>query len=149
METIDADLFRRTKALLEPGEIELNGLVVHTDLTAEDEATLHQATLDVGDVVAEHAGVGAGNWYVYSGNDDSRFGLNQHQGLTLAEDAFVWECQQLLRDGTFDVVVYYEASADQDAIVRDVEALGFDVTSVVTADSGEVTTDATVEAVEE
>ena len=134
METIDEDLFQRTRALLEPGDIRLNGVIVHTDLGDADEARLHQATLDVGDVVAEHAGVGEGNWYVYSGNDDSRFGLNQHQGLTVEGDEFVWECQQLLRDGTFDVVVYYEADADQDAIVRDVEELGFDVTSVVTED---------------
>ena len=30
-ELIDEDLYRRAKALLEPGEIELNGLVLHTD----------------------------------------------------------------------------------------------------------------------
>ncbi|MFC7154062.1 DUF5778 family protein [Halomarina halobia] len=128
MDALDDDLYRRTKALLEPGDIELNGLVLHTDLTSEDESRLHETTLEVGEVIAGHAD--KGDWYVYSGNDDSRFGLNQHQGLTIAEDEFVWECQQLLREGTFDVVFYYEANADQDAIVGDVEALGYRVTGV-------------------
>jgi hypothetical protein len=123
METVDKDLYERTKALLEPGDIQLNGVIVHTDLGDDDEAALHQATLDVGDVIAEESG--KGEWYVYSGNDDSRFGLNQHQGLTIAEDEFVWECQQLLRQGTFRVVFYYEADADQEAIVSGIEDLGF------------------------
>ena len=137
METVDRDLYERTRALLEPGEIELNGLIVHTALGSDDEARLHQTTLDVGEVIADHAG--KGDTYVYSGNDDGRFGLNQHQGLTIEEDEFVWECQQLIRDETFDIVFYYEADADQDAIVSDVEALDEDlrVTSVLgDADAG-------------
>ena len=129
-DAIDDDLYRRTKALLEPGDIELNGVVVRTDLTGDQEPTLHQATLDVGDVVAEAAGVDPAETYVYSGNDDSEFGVNQHQGRTLEDDAFVWECQQLMRDGTYDVVFYYEADADQEAIVEGVEELGFDATGV-------------------
>jgi hypothetical protein len=128
METVDRDLYERTKALLEPGDVELNGLIVHTDVGDDEEAQLHQVTLDVGDVIAEHAG--KGEWYVYSGNDDGRFGLNQHQGLTIEGDEFVWECQQLLREGSFKVVFYYEADADQSAIVADAEALGFRVTGV-------------------
>jgi hypothetical protein len=126
METVDRDLYERTRALLEPGEIELNGLIVHTNLGGDDEARLHQLTLDVGDVIAEHAGTG--ETYVYSGNDDTRFGLNQHQGLTIEDDEFVWECQQLAREGTFDVVFYYEADADQEAIVSGVDDLDADVT---------------------
>ena len=128
METVDRDLYERTKALLEPGDIELNGVIVHTDLGDDDEAALHQATLDVGDVIADHAD--AGEWYVYSGNDDSRFGLNQHQGLTIEDDEFVWECQQLLREGTFKVVFYYEADADQSAILAGIQDLGFRATGV-------------------
>lgn len=128
MDTLDADLFKRTKALLEPGEIELNGVIIHTDLENDQEARIHQATLDIGRIIAEHADVG--ETYVHSGNDDPEFGLNQHQGLTIANDEFVWECQQLLRNGTFDVVFYYESDADQEAIVRDIEAEGFQVTSV-------------------
>jgi hypothetical protein len=128
METVDRDLYERTKALLEPGDIQLNGVIVHTDLGDDDEARLHQATLDVGDVIADEAE--KGDWYVYSGNDDGRFGLNQHQGLTIAEDEFVWECQQLLREGTFKVVFYYEADADQSAVVAGIEDLGFRVDSV-------------------
>ena len=132
-EAIDEDLYQRTKALLEPGEIALNGVIVGTDLTGEEEPTLHQATLDVGDFIAEAAGFDPRETYVYSGNDDDRFGVNQHQGLTLDDDKVVWECQQLQRDGTFDVVFYYEADADQDAIVDGVEALGFEATGVLGA----------------
>jgi hypothetical protein len=128
--TADADLYRRVEALLEPGDIQLNGLVVHTDLTTDEEPTLHQTTIEVGNVIATHAGIEPTDTYVHSGNDDSRFGVNQHQGLTLADDEFVWECQQLLREGTYDVVTYYEASADHDAIVADVEAMGFRVKGV-------------------
>jgi len=129
-EAIDEDLYRRTKALLEPGDIELNGVIVRTELSGDEEPTLHQATLDVGDVISEAAGLDPTETYVYSGNDDERFGVNQHQGLTLDGDEFVWECQQLMRDGTYDVVFYYEADADQTAIVEGVEELGFDATGV-------------------
>jgi hypothetical protein len=119
-ETADADLYRRVEALLEPGDIQLNGLVLHTDLTTEEESVLHERTVAVGDLIAEHAT--DEDTYIYSGNDDPDFGLNQHQGLTLTGDEFVWECQQLLRDGTYDVVFYYEASADHEAILEAVEA---------------------------
>jgi hypothetical protein len=130
-DAVDEDLYRRTKALLEPGEIELNGVIVRTDLTGEEEPTLHQATLDVGNIIAEAGGLDPKDTYVYSGNDDERFGVNQHQGRTLEDDEFVWECQQLMRDGTYDVVFYYEAEADQQAIVDGVEDLGFDATGVL------------------
>jgi len=130
MDTVDEDLYLRTKALLEPGDIALNGVIVHTGLTTDQEPRLHEATLDVGGVIAEQAGLADEEWYVYSGNDDPEFGLNQHQGLTIAGDEFVWECQQLLREGTYEVVFYYEASADQAAVVEGVEALGFGATGV-------------------
>ena len=126
----DRDLYQRAKALLEPGDIELNGLIVHTDLTGEEEPTLHQLTLDVGETITEHAGLDPADTYVYSGNDDSEFGLNQHQGLTLEEEEFVWECQQLMREQHYEVVFYYEASADQDGIISDLDDDGRDVTSV-------------------
>ncbi|QLD90656.1 hypothetical protein HWV07_17055 [Natronomonas salina] len=129
-DAIDEDLYQRTKALLEPGDIELNGVIVRTDLTGEEEPTLHQATLDVGNVIAEASGIDPKDTFVYSGNDDPEFGVNQHQGRTLEDEAFVWECQQLMRDGTYDVVFYYEADADQEAIVEGVEDLGFDATGV-------------------
>jgi hypothetical protein len=130
MDAIDETLYERTKALLEPGDIELNGIIVYTDLENDQEARLHQATIDIGDIIADHAN--KGKTYVHSGNDDPDFGLNQHQGLTLTGDEFVWECQQLLREGTYDAVFYYESSADQEAIVRDIETEweGFRVTSV-------------------
>ncbi len=129
-ETLDDDLYVRTKALLKPGEIQLNGVIVDTDLTSDKEPMLHQATIDIGDIIAEAAGFEPTDTYVYSGTDDKEFGVNQHQGRTLDDDSFVWECQQLMREGTYDIVYYYEANADQDAIVEGVEALDFGATSV-------------------
>ena len=120
-ETLDEDLYRRTKALLEPGGIELLGAVVHTDLGGEEDLEMHELTVDVNDVVAEHAG--KGETYIYAGNDTDEFASNQFQGLTLDDDAFVWECQQLLREGTFDIVFYYEATVDQESLVDDLAAL--------------------------
>ena len=127
---IDEELYRRTKQLLEPGDIELNGAIVHTDLDGSDDIEMHQLTVDVGEIIAEHAGYEPTDTFVYSGTDDTDFASNQHQGLTLDDEEFVWECQQLLRNGSFDVVFYYEASADQSAILADVRDLGVDVTGV-------------------
>jgi hypothetical protein len=129
-DVIDGDLYRRARALLEPGEIELVGIILHTGLGTDAEPTLHQTTVEVGDLIAEHAGVEPTDTYVYSGNDDPDFGLNQHQGLTVAEDEFVWECQQLLREGTYDVVFYYEAATDQEGLVDALRAAGHRVTPV-------------------
>ncbi|ELY94461.1 DUF5778 family protein [Natrialba taiwanensis] len=127
---IDDDLYQRTKALLEPGDVRLNGAIVHTEYDGSEDVRMMQATIDVGDIIAEHSGYDPQDCYVYSGNDDTDFSSNQHQGLTLEDEAFVWECQQLLREGSFDIVIYYEASADHEAILADIEALGFDVTGV-------------------
>ncbi|PSQ50265.1 hypothetical protein BRD12_04805 [Halobacteriales archaeon SW_12_67_38] len=127
-DSIDEDLRRRAAALLEPGEIELNGVVVHTEFSSAEESLLHEATIQVGETIASHAD--ATDTYVHSGTDDPEFGLNQHQGLTIEGDEFVWECQQLLREGSYDVVFYYEASADHDAIVEDLREEGHTVTGV-------------------
>ena len=129
-DTVDSDLYQRAQALLEPGEIELLGLVVHTEITGDEEPTLHEATLEVGNRIADHAGIEPTDTYVYSGNDDAEFGVNQHQGLTLDGDEFVWECQQLLREGTFDVVFYYEADIDQEGLLDSVGEAGYDVVGV-------------------
>jgi hypothetical protein len=129
-DAIDEELYRRTKRLLEPGDIELNGAIVHTDLDGSDDIEMHQLTVDVGEIIAEHAGYEPTDTFVYSGTDDTDFASNQHQGLTLDDEEFVWECQQLLRNGSFDVVFYYEASADQSAILSDVRDLGVEVTGV-------------------
>ena len=129
-DVIDEDLYQRTKALLEPGEIELNGAIVHTEYDGQEDVKMMQATIDIGDIVAEHAGFDPKDCYVYSGNDDPQFSSNQHQGLTLEDEEFVWECQQLLREGAFHIVIYYEASADHEAILEDVRDLGFEVTGV-------------------
>jgi hypothetical protein len=120
-ETLDEDLYRRTKALLEPGEIELVGAVVHTDLGGDEDLEMHELTVDVNGVIAEHAG--KGETYIYAGNDTNEFASNQFQGLTLDDESFVWECQQLLREGTFDIVFYYEATVEQAALVDDLAAL--------------------------
>ncbi|MGZ0746732.1 MULTISPECIES: DUF5778 family protein [unclassified Haloparvum] len=120
-ETLDDDLYQRTLALLEPGEIELIGCVVHTTLGGDEDLEMHELTVDVNEIIADAAG--KGETYIEAGNDDTDFSSNQFQGLTLDDEAFVWECQQLLRNETFDIVFYYEADADQDAIVEEIEAL--------------------------
>lgn len=120
-ETLDEDLYQRTLALIEPGEIELAGCVVHTDLGGDEDLEMHELTVAINDVLAELAGKGEA--YIEAGNDDPDFSSNQFQGRTLADEAFVWECQQLLREGTFDLVFYYEADIDQDAVVAELEAL--------------------------
>ncbi|WP_049928369.1 DUF5778 family protein [Halopiger goleimassiliensis] len=129
-DAIDQDLYQRTKALLEPGEIELNGAIIRTEYGNDEDVQMMQATIDIGDIIAEHAGYDPADCYVYSGNDDPEFSSNQHQGLTLEDDEFVWECQQLLREGTFDIVIYYEASADHEAILEEISDLGYEVTGV-------------------
>lgn len=120
-ETVNENLYRQTVQLLQPGEVDLEGAVVHTSYASDEESMLHQATLDAGDVVADYAE--KGDTYVYSGNDDSDFGVNQHQGLTLADDEFVWECQQLLRDGTFDIVLYWEATDAHADVLADIASI--------------------------
>lgn len=120
-ETLDHDLYERTKALLEPGDIELVGCLVHTTLSGEQDLEMHELTVAINDLIAEAAG--AGETYIEAGNDDPDFSSNQFQGLTLDDEAFVWECQQLLREGTFDLVFYYRATTDQEALVEDLAAL--------------------------
>ncbi|QLG61358.1 DUF5778 family protein [Halorarum salinum] len=127
-DALDRDLYERTKALLEPGDIELEGVIVHTDLGSEDDLEMHELTVDLNEVIAEHAG--KGETYIYAGNDDTDFASNQFQGLTLEDEEFVWECQQLLREGTFDIVFYFEATADAEAIAAGVEDLGHGATVV-------------------
>ncbi|PSQ02327.1 hypothetical protein BRC92_09320 [Halobacteriales archaeon QS_4_69_31] len=129
-DAVDHDLSQRAQALLEPGDIELVGVVVPMDLPEDDEPQLHQNTIEVGDVIAEHAGFDPADTYVYSGNDDPEFGVNQHQGLTVSGDEFVWECQQLYRDGRYVVVFYYEASADQEGILAALRDAGYDAVGV-------------------
>ncbi|AUV83089.1 hypothetical protein C2R22_16740 [Salinigranum rubrum] len=117
----DEDLYRRTRALIEPGDIELVGLIVHTALGGDEDLEMHELTVELNEIIADHAGKGES--YIYAGNDTTEFASNQFQGLTLEDDAFVWECQQLLREGTFDLVFYYEADIDQAAVVDAVETL--------------------------
>ena len=131
--TVDADLYQRTQAMLEPGEVELNGAIVHTELEGRDDLEMHELTVDLNDVVAGHTpGLEAGDSYIHAGNDDPEFASNQFQGRRLDDDSFVWECQQLLREGSFDLVFYYPAEADHVGIVEGVEALGPRVTGVRT-----------------
>ncbi|MBP1988300.1 DUF5778 family protein [Halolamina salifodinae] len=120
-DAVDDDLYERATRLLEPGEIELAGCIVHTDLGGEEDLEMHELTVAANDVIAEHAGNGES--YIYAGNDTDQFASNQFQGKTLADDEFVWECQQLLRSGTFDLVFYYEAGVDQPSLADDLRSL--------------------------
>ena len=120
-ETVDGDLYDRTKALLEPGDIELAGCIVHTDLDGQQDLEMHELTVAANEVIAGHAE--KGETYIEAGNDDTQFASNQFQGLTLDDESFVWECQQLLRDGAFDLVFYYEADVDQEALADGLAAL--------------------------
>ena len=106
---------------LEPGDIELAGCIVHTTLGGQEDLEMHELTVAINDVIADHAD--KGETYIEAGNDDTNFSSNQFQGLTLDDEEFVWECQQLLRDGTFDLVFYYEAGVDQEALAADLAAL--------------------------
>ena len=127
---LDAELRRRTWKLLQPGEIELDGLVVQTEFDGSQEPEMHQATVEVGELIAEYAGYEPRDTFVYSGTDDSEFASNQHQGLTLEDESFVWECQQLLRDGSFDIVFYFEADADSVGLLDAVRTEGYDATAI-------------------
>ncbi|ELZ78062.1 hypothetical protein KU306_01680 [Haloferax larsenii] len=120
-ETIDEDLYKRTLALLEPGDIELVGAIIHTDLAGQEDLEMQELTVSINEVISGHADKGEA--WIYAGNDDTDFSSNQFQGLSVDDDEFVWECQQLLRNGTFDLVFYYEATADHDAIVEDLADL--------------------------
>ncbi|QKY20580.1 hypothetical protein B4589_009395 [Halolamina sp. CBA1230] len=120
-DAVDDDLYQRAKRLLEPGEIDLVGCIVHTTLGGEEDLEMHELTVAINDVIAEHAGKGES--YIYAGNDTEEFASNQFQGNTVADDEFVWECQQLLREGTFDLVFYYEAGVDQEALADDLDSL--------------------------
>jgi hypothetical protein len=135
-DVLDADLYRRTKALLEPGDIDLAGAIVHTDLSGQEDLEMQELTVELNEVIAAHAG--KGETYIHAGNDDPDFSSNQFQGRTLDDDAFVWECQQLLRNGTFDIVFYYEADLDQEALVEAIRDQGYEVTSVVLDDDDEI-----------
>ncbi|WP_144904146.1 DUF5778 family protein [Halobellus captivus] len=120
-ETLDDDLYQRTLALLEPGDIELVGAIVHTDLASAEDLEMQELTVEINEVLADHSE--KGKTYIYAGNDTEEFASNQFQGLTLDDESFVWECQQLLREGTFDLVFYYEAGPEQDALAADLESL--------------------------
>ena len=127
-DVLDQDLYERTKALLEPGDIELVGVIVHTDLSGEEDLEMQELTVDLNDVIATYTDKGES--YIYAGNDDTEFASNQFHGRTLDDDEFVWECQQLLRDGRFQLVFYYEATADHEAIIEAMEDRGLSVTPV-------------------
>lgn len=122
------DLEEQTRVLLEPGEIDLVGTIVDTALTSDQDLEMMDVTVAIGEQIA--TGVVDEPTYVYSGNDDSRFASNQHQGLTIEEDAFVWECQQLLTEGTFTLVFYFERPDDLDGLVSAIETDGYHVTVV-------------------
>ncbi|MFB6069827.1 MAG: DUF5778 family protein [Halanaeroarchaeum sp.] len=133
----DPDLYDQAVSLLEPGDVSLEGVVVHTDIPREDEPAMNELTRDVGDLIAER--VATPDTYLYAGEDDPRFSASQFQGRRLADDEFVWECQQLLRDGTFDVVFYWKRTDEHAAIVDAIADHGHDVVAVTEDGYGEPT----------
>ena len=138
-----ADLRRRAWRLLQPGEIDLDGLVVYTSLDGSQEPTMHRATVEVGDLIATHADHDPGETFVYSGTDDPEFASNQHQGRRLDDESFVWECQQLLRDSSFDLVFYFETGPDLRALLGAVREAGYEATGI--EGSAETPADAAIE----
>jgi hypothetical protein len=52
---VDHDLYRRTKALLEPGEVELIGCIVHTDLAGDEDLEMQELVVEINEVIADHA----------------------------------------------------------------------------------------------
>lgn len=129
-EAAEESLRQRTWRLLQPGEESLNGLIVHTDLPGPKDLEMHDVTVEVGELIAEGAGLDPDETYVYSGVDDREFASNQHQGRRTEDDEFVWECQQLLRQGSYDLVFYYRAAADHEGILERVREAGYEATGV-------------------
>jgi hypothetical protein len=124
----DTELYEQAMALLGPGEDTLVGVVIHTDFPKQLEQPMNKLMRDAGDRIAGH--LTDEEVYVYAGEDDERFGTGQFHGRRLSDDEVVWECQQLLRDGSFDVVFYWEAQGVHDAILADLEGMGTGVVPV-------------------
>lgn len=122
------DLVAETRELLKPGDIDLVGAIIESEYTDDQELEMMEVTVEIGEIIAENQ-VDEPT-YVYSGNDDDRFSSNQHQGLTISGDDFVWECQQLLIDGTFDIVFYFEASEQFEELIDEIRTAGYHVTGV-------------------
>ncbi len=120
-ESGDPELYQQAVSLLGPGESELVGIVVHTDYPRSEEPAMNGLMLEIGERIAET--LETGEMYVYAGEDDERFGAGQFHGRRLEDDAVIWECQQLLRDDTFDLVFYWERAGEQGSIVTAVEDL--------------------------
>lgn len=117
----DHELYQQAVSLLGPGESELVGIVVHTDYARSEEPAMNELMLEIGELIAETRQ--DGEMYVYAGEDDDRFSAGQFQGRRLEDDAVSWECQQLLREHTFDLVFYWERTGAQGEIVTAVDAV--------------------------
>ncbi|MBS3760352.1 DUF5778 family protein [Halodesulfurarchaeum sp.] len=115
----DHELYQQAVSLLVPGESELVGIVVHTDYVRSEEPAMNELMLEIGERIADV--LQDGEMYVYAGEDDDRFGAGQFHGRELKDDAVIWECQQLLRAETFDLVFYWERAGKQGEIVTAVE----------------------------
>ena len=108
----------------------LDDIITILDAPDWTQTQLNGLEVLITELIAEYAGVDPTETFVYSGTDDSEFASNQHQGLTLDDEAFVWECQQLLRGGSFDIVFYFEASTDTEGLLSAVRAGGYKATGV-------------------
>jgi len=94
MDTVEKDLYQRTKALLEPGDIEVERRHRPHRLRRPGG---HRDDGSLAGSGRRHRGARGHDpkdVYVYSGNNDPDFSSNQHQGKTIDGDEFVWECQQ-------------------------------------------------------
>lgn len=119
--TGDPELYQQAVSLLGPGEAELVGIVVHTEYPRSEEPAMNGLMLEIGERIADV--LDDGEMYVYAGEDDDRFGAGQFHGRRLEDDAVIWECQQLLREDTFDLVFYWERAGEQGQVVTAVEDL--------------------------
>lgn len=124
----DVELYEQAVSLLEPGDSTLVGVVMHTGLARHAESAMNKLMRTAGDRIAAH--LTEEDTYIYAGEDDDRFGVGQFHGRRLSDDGVVWECQQLVRDGTFDLVFYWEEAGEQAAIVADLDDLDADLVPI-------------------
>lgn len=114
----DVELYRQAVELLEPGPTQLNGAVVHTPYDRSQEPAMNEHMLEVGERIADARG--DGEVYVYAGENDDRFGAGQFHGRRLEDDEVSWECQQVFRKGSFDLVFYWEAVGAHETAVESI-----------------------------
>lgn len=89
-EIIDEDFYQWIFVLFEFGDIEFVGVIVYIDFISCEDLEMQELIVEINDVIVEY--VGKGDVWIYVGNDDIDFLLNQFQGFLVEDDEFVWEC---------------------------------------------------------